>query len=70
MHLIYGKPGVTEKDLDTSEAWGKELFASKMSGEKPTLAYWGGVRGNGSALRFQLAYSRVDYNMKEYTSPD
>lgn len=56
MHLICGKPGVTEKDLDLSEAWGREIFASKFSGQKPNLGYWGRTRGNATAIRFQAAY--------------
>jgi hypothetical protein len=35
---------------------------------KPTLGYWA-IRGMGESLRYQLAYSKVDYEMKDYFSP-
>lgn len=39
--------------------------ATKMN-SKPTMAYWN-CRGRGNSVRYQLAYSGVDYNEKRYT---
>jgi glutathione S-transferase len=36
---------------------------------KPTLGYWK-IRGLVSTIRYQLAYSKVDYEMKEYDAPE
>lgn len=36
-----------------------------MDPKKPTLGYWK-IRGLAEGIRLQLAYSGVDYNMKEY----
>ena len=35
---------------------------------KPTLGYWA-IRGMVESLSYQLAYSKVDYEMKDYHSP-
>jgi len=36
--------------------------------EKPTLGYWA-IRGMVESISYQLAYSKVDYVMKDYYAP-
>ena len=37
-----------------------------MAAQKPTLGYWGDVRGFAASIRYQLAYSGVEYESKDY----
>ena len=43
----------------------KQQERMESSSTKPTFAYWNG-RGMGHAIRYQLAYEKVDFNETRY----